>query len=395
MSSSPMNWFIDLGLVPSPAVILDEQGRIAFTNQAWQDFAKANQYRGKGFIGRDYVAFCESVVGVERIQAQAVAVAVRELLANTRDMFETTYPCHSRDAKRWFKCVAFRHGGHVVVSHVDISEECRNDHSESGVVSEVLKSTQLFHDLRSPLTTIIGYAQACQSYPDDRLKQVREGHALIEMAGGRMLDIITEITELIQEYSDNAPMEETPVQVSKLVEGFIEQVQPQAEPLKLNLCHKIREDLVILADEKKLIKVLSNLMSNAMKYNVENGRVIVSAALNASGGMLLRVTDTGLGVAEDKQADLFTPFTRGSHGEDWQGREGVGLGLVIVRELCERHDATIEVESKEGEGSSFTIIFPAWRTVRKKRSKAVMYDTKKAPAKKTVAPPQAAAQGGA
>lgn len=365
--ASQNNWFIDLGLAPSAAVILDEGGKIVFTNQSWDDFARQNNYRGGGFIGVDYIAICNSVIGVERAQSLATAVGLREILQGAREMFEITYPCHAPTEKRWFKCVAFRHGKHVVVLHINISQEQEMDQNALGCTPGVLKSSQLFHDLRSPLTTIIGYAQACQTYPDDKLVQVREGHALIEMAGARVLDIVNDVMALFQEAQDNVPLKEQPVPLAKLVDEILIALRPSADDNNVQLSHNIHQDLVLLGDESKLYRLFTNLCANAVKYNVAGGRVWVEATLNASVGIVVKVCDTGLGIPKDQQEGVFSPFERVMQDENWQGREGVGLGLAIVKELAERHDAEIHLVSEVGVGSTFTTAFPAWRTVRKAR----------------------------
>jgi len=369
MCASPQNWFIDIGLMPSPTVVLDEKATIVFTNPAWDAFATDNNYQGVDFIGINYAALCLGVDGVEKSQAHSVAQGLRGLLNQECNSFQLTYPCHAPTQKRWYRCVAFRHGQHIVMSHIDISEEYQSQQGASGLASDVLKSSQLFHDLRSPLTTIIGYAQACQTYPDEKLKQVREGHALIEQAGERLLDIVNDIMDVVQDSCDPSPADESPVHLLSLVDEIFRALDVQAKKCGVQLSYDIHDNLILMADEKKLWRLLTNLCVNAIKYNVDQGRVSVSAVLNNSAGVVVRVQDTGLGIPEDRQATIFDPFGQVAQEENWQGREGVGLGLTIVQELCAHHEAEIDLASEVGAGSTFRVTFPSWRTVRNAKKK--------------------------
>ncbi len=114
------------------------------------------------------------------------------------------------------------------------------------------------------------------------------------------------------------------------------------------------------SDERWLAHVLVNLVSNAVKFTPEGGRVIVRAA-RRDAAVVLEVIDTGIGIAPEDQAAIFEPFRQGERG-DARGYGGVGLGLALVARLTDLLGAEVELDSAVGEGSTFRVIVPlAWR----------------------------------
>ena len=115
-------------------------------------------------------------------------------------------------------------------------------------------------------------------------------------------------------------------------------------------------DLYVRADRVRLKQVLLNLMSNAIKYNKAHGSVKLDARESSDGVIKISVSDTGQGIPEERMSDLFQPFNR--LGSEHSAIEGAGIGLTITKQLVECMDGSIRVESKEQEGSVFTITIP-------------------------------------
>jgi signal transduction histidine kinase len=114
------------------------------------------------------------------------------------------------------------------------------------------------------------------------------------------------------------------------------------------------------SDERWLAHVLVNLVSNAVKFTPEGGRVIVRAA-HRDAAVVLEVIDTGIGIAPEYRASIFEPFRQGEHG-DTKGYGGAGLGLALVARLTDLLGAAVELDSAVGDGSTFRVIVPlAWR----------------------------------
>jgi signal transduction histidine kinase len=120
----------------------------------------------------------------------------------------------------------------------------------------------------------------------------------------------------------------------------------------------------VLADEGLLSQVVNVLLSNAISYTPEGGRIILrtcAAPLNGESRVGFSVSDSGPGLAPGEQEHIFERFFRGQAGRD-SGWPGTGLGLAIAREIVERHGGTLEVESKVGVGSTFVVYLPAGET---------------------------------
>lgn len=132
-------------------------------------------------------------------------------------------------------------------------------------------------------------------------------------------------------------------------------VEPLARDRKVSLSEEIAPDLIVLGREERLTEAFANLMENAVKYNVEEGKVEI-AADRREGQVRVRIEDTGCGIAPEEIPRIFERFYRGDKSRE---KEGAGLGLGIVKAIIELHGGTIEVESRPGRGSSFTITLPS------------------------------------
>ena len=142
----------DLDLVPAQIALLDGSGRIDFVNHQWKSFARENGHSGEEFVGINYLETCFSTIGAEEPQAREVAHGIRDVLSGNQMRFETVYPCHSPDAKRWFKVIAAGAETRVIVTHVDFSKEYLRFHR----ASKAMDTAKIVHDLRSPLTAVTG-----------------------------------------------------------------------------------------------------------------------------------------------------------------------------------------------------------------------------------------------
>ena len=118
---------------------------------------------------------------------------------------------------------------------------------------------------------------------------------------------------------------------------------------------EIREGLFVNGNRLLLMRMLQNLVSNAYRYGKENGRISVCLKEEPE-GILMSVSDDGIGIPEEEQEKIFDRFYR---GDDARSTPGTGLGLSMVKKIAELHGAEIRVKSSPGEGSTFSVIFPA------------------------------------
>ena len=149
----------------------------------------------------------------------------------------------------------------------------------------------------------------------------------------------------------------TPIELPPLVDAVVESVKPTVDARKLELVVDVPARTgTILGDEPQLERVLLNLITNALKFTPEGGRVTLSAR-PVGDSIALSVADTGIGIPASEQPKLFSRFFRSSISQE-RAIQGTGLGLVIVKSIVEHHGGSIWFTSKPGQGTTFTVTLP-------------------------------------
>ncbi len=207
------------------------------------------------------------------------------------------------------------------------------------------------HDLKNPLSTIMLGSQMLQSEDPAVLDLV----ASIERAVGLMRRLIADLRDVSAIEEGRLSIATRPESVSKLVHDAVALIEDSAAKKGLALASELHaDDLVVDCDRERLIQVLANLLSNAVKFTTKGRRVIVSSHEGAPGWLSLNVTDEGRGIAEGDLPYVFDHY--------WQAEEtahlGTGLGLAIAKGIVEAHRGRISVQSRVGEGTTFTIELP-------------------------------------
>jgi signal transduction histidine kinase len=152
------------------------------------------------------------------------------------------------------------------------------------------------------------------------------------------------------------PLSIQPVNFSELVTSLAQQVEPVAAWKNVTLRVKAEENIEVAGDEQWLERVVLNLLDNAIKFTPAGGRVEVAIGTEDQQATL-EVSDTGTGIPADALPHIFEPFYRGSLA-DGTHAEGAGLGLSLTRWIVEQHRGKIEVKSRPGEGTCFTVWIP-------------------------------------
>ncbi|MDQ3813743.1 MAG: ATP-binding protein, partial [Armatimonadota bacterium] len=220
------------------------------------------------------------------------------------------------------------------------------------------------HELRSPLTSILGYASLLQ----ETTKQIAspfagEATEAIVRQCNRLNRMIAELLD-VSRLEAGRPLELRcgTVDLVALCQHVLDNQRAalsSARPLSLQL-RAAQPSLLIRADADRLEQVVTNLVSNAIKYSPDGGEVTVTVEENAtdsSPAAVLRVQDTGMGMSPEQVSQLFQKFYRTPDAQA-RGIKGTGLGLYLVKRLVEAHDGQIEVESAVGQGTTFTVTLP-------------------------------------
>jgi two-component system phosphate regulon sensor histidine kinase PhoR len=236
----------------------------------------------------------------------------------------------------------------------DVTSEARLDAMRKDFVANAS------HELRSPLTVIGGYLDALEDDPSldaawrEPVKEMRR-------QSERMLGIVQDLLELSRLEAQGGPAEMRPVNVAGMAAALRKEVLARTEPAA-TIELDADQDACLLGSETEIHSVLSNLVSNAVKYTPAEGSIRVRWWADEQGGHL-RVQDSGIGIAAEHLPRLTERFYRVDAGRS-RKLGGSGLGLAIVKHALQRHDARLQVESVEGQGSTFTCHFPSSRVGR-------------------------------
>ena len=213
------------------------------------------------------------------------------------------------------------------------------------------------HELRTPLTSIRGYvALLLTGRAGELADRQRRFLAVVDRNSDRLLHLVSDLLFFAQSGAGKVALELDAVDVQDLARQSVEAAKPLADQkgIALELLEAPLPPLA--ADRARLGQLLDNLLSNALKFTPEGGRVEVSAR-PANGHAVLSVADTGMGIPAEEQERLFERFFRSSAASA-QAIPGTGLGLAIAKAIAEAHDGEISVESEEGQGTTFRVSLP-------------------------------------
>ena len=208
------------------------------------------------------------------------------------------------------------------------------------------------HELRSPLNSILGFAQLIESDSPPPTHSQKESIAQILRAGWHLLKLIDEILDLAKIEGRQVPLSLEPVSLTEVMLECHGMIEPQARQRGIRMTYPRSESpYYVLADRSRVKQVLINLLSNAIKYNRDQGTVEVKCDGSAPERIRVSVKDTGAGLNPEHLAQLFQAFNR--LGQEAGGEEGTGIGLVVAKQLVGLMGGEIGAESTVGVGSVF------------------------------------------
>jgi PAS domain S-box-containing protein len=249
----------------------------------------------------------------------------------------------------------------AISAFVDVTELKLTEQAMLSVTAgSVAKSdyiTHMTHELRTPLGTMLGYAQLLETgKPAPSPKQLTAIGQIIK-AGWHLRDLITEVQELAKIEADSARLPCERVCIDALLHDLRAMIAPLVSDAGLLVNLARTNGMAIHANPRRIKQVMLNLMSNAIKYNRRGGRIDVSCAMDGPAQVRIGVRDTGHGLTPNQLASLFQPFNR--LGQERSEVVGTGVGLVVTKKLVESMGGAIGVESEVGRGSLFWFSMPA------------------------------------
>lgn len=219
------------------------------------------------------------------------------------------------------------------------------------------------HELRTPLGAIMGFAEIIR----DRYLGPDVAEAYCARAGdihdsaSYLLGLINDLLDVSRVDAGKMELKETRVSPREVIGSACMLLQGRAASRNVRLALDVKKALPSLrGDRDRLQQIVVNLVSNAVKFTPAGGAVTVGCDLLPDGRLAITVSDTGVGIPEDKLSVIWRPFGQVDNGHQ-NGREGTGLGLPMAAQLVRLHGGRIDVSSVPGAGSTFTVIFPADR----------------------------------
>ena len=222
---------------------------------------------------------------------------------------------------------------------------------------------RMSHDIRTPINGICGMIDVADHYADDMEKQA-EYRTKVKEASNLLLELVNDVLDMSKLESGEVVLEEIPFNLSKIAEEVLIVIEQMAAEWNIRIVWEKKEitHRDFIGSPGYVKRVMMNILSNAVKYNRENGQIYISCMEIPSKQpemttMEFVCRDTGIGMADEFQKHIFEPFAQ-EHAGSRTKFAGTGLGMPITKKLVEKMDGTITFESKEGEGTTFVIRVP-------------------------------------
>ncbi|MEZ4362998.1 MAG: ATP-binding protein [Kofleriaceae bacterium] len=354
-----------LDAAPDATVVVREDGVIEMANSRCESLLG---YRPVELVGQSVEvllpAALRSLHAEHRTHFHARPVARSmgeglELIALRRD--GTSLPVEislspvSTSRRRWI-CAAIRDMTWRRTREVELEAARRSADRANAAKSEFLAS--MSHELRTPLNAILGFAQLLQRDKKAPLSERQRGWVDHVLRGGQhLLRLIDDVLDLAKIESGRLTLSPEPVAIDMVVDEVITTLTPMADRAGIEIGTSLMspELAPARADRTRLAQILLNYGSNAIKYGRAGGRMTFTSYASRE-RVRVTVSDTGIGIPEEKQSLLFQPFQRA--GQETGNIEGTGIGLAICKRLAEAMQGVVGFRSVPGQGSEFWVELP-------------------------------------
>jgi signal transduction histidine kinase len=216
------------------------------------------------------------------------------------------------------------------------------------------------HELKTPLTSIQGFAQAILDGTVQDPAALQQAAGVIYNESNRMHRLVLDLLSLARLEAGTADLQRTPLDLTDLLKSIVHKFSLQAQHVQVSVNTDLAASLPIVGDADRLTQVFTNLLDNALKFTPAGGQVSIRAA-QENGSAVVSVADTGAGIALEDQPRIFERFYQVDKSRKGGTGRGVGLGLPIAAQIVAAHGGRISLESQPGHGSKFTIALPLAR----------------------------------
>lgn len=301
-----------------------------------------------------YLASTNRALSLAALAAAAIALLLGVALARTltRPLRDLTQAIHAMTAGELKQEVPVRSGDELGM----LTQAFNRLSADLTHANELRRqmTADIAHDLRTPLTVLTAYVDGLR---DGVFKPTPVRFDAMHAEMQHLQRLVDDLRTLSLADAGELPMQRVPVAAAGLLDRLAAAYAPQAQAAGIALQVAVEPGLPeINADPERLIQVLGNLVSNALRYTPAGGQITLSAR-RAGNALALAVADTGVGIAADALPHVFDRFYRGDPARNQEGDES-GLGLAIAKSITEAHGGKIEVDSELGRGTTFTVRMP-------------------------------------
>jgi len=373
-----LDWFANLfRTLPVAALLVDQQGRIIDANvMALDELHLADALRTLPVPLRRLMASTEGELRLAALLSRLSPgcteglddIALRTLKGEARwaDLRITQVPPRQVDidtepASPLYMCVLNDRTARVEALRAREAAAAamyQRDLAQSASLAKTQLLSRVSHELRTPLNAVIGFSHLLLLDPD-KLGSKSAGQVRhISDAGQHLLHLVDEVLEINRSEAGQLTLDLQPVALSSVAEQVLALLQPSGLPLRLALQlteNPANPGVQCWADPRRVREVLTNLVTNAVKYNRPDGWVRLQMGADAN-QVWVEVCDSGIGMSEQQLAHLFEPFNR--LGAERLKVAGHGLGLSIARATTHAMKGSLRVSSSVGTGSCFTLVLP-------------------------------------
>jgi two-component system sensor histidine kinase VicK len=323
-------------------VAADENGIVIVTNRRAREMLGVKEGAGLSLtellnVGEDKIRGL--LHGVDH-----AALIHKEMLDGEDDvMLRVSFsPIHRRD-----KTTA----GTIAVLQ-DVTEQEKLDQSRRDFVANVS------HELRTPLTTIKSYVEALDDGALEERELAKRFVGVLRGESERMIRLVTDLLHLSRLDSNQSPMRRKPTSIPDMLEEVTDRFSFQLRQKAISASIRIEDGITtVWLDRDQIDQVLDNLMSNAIKYTIDGGKIELAARKPDAASIAISVTDTGIGIPQKDLNRIFERFYRVDKARS-RNMGGTGLGLSIAREIIKAHGGTISLESEWNIGTTVTFTLP-------------------------------------